>query len=119
MELPVGRSTGSFDRFSAIKAGLLGLTLLMLGSVSCFDSTAPGVDQATADGVISVNIVVPDSLKNAPLAESSVSAFKAPLVSSVDGSVLSAGSLSNAVAGHPTYALSHVAFAPEAVPSVA
>jgi hypothetical protein len=117
MEFTVGRSTRSFDRFSAIKAGLVGSTLLMVG-LSCFDSTAP-VDRATADGVVSVNIIVPDSLKNAPLAQSAAPYIKAPLTSSVSGFISPATTLSSAVAGHPMYAVSHVPFAPEPIPSIA
>jgi hypothetical protein len=92
---------------------------MLVAVLSCFDSTAPAVDRATADGVVSVNIIVPDSLKNAPVPDASVSLLKAPLVNLVSGSVPSAATPSSAVAVHPMYAFSHVPFAPEAVPSIA
>jgi hypothetical protein len=117
---------GSFSPLKAASAGLLALATM----VACSDNMSP--PKGLQDGVRSIEIVVPDSLKQALSAQYAPASFaqsSANLLStqnSLSSSVLASpgrsaslaacgGGAGSAFAG---YTESKVAFAPEAVPSI-
>src|SRR5438093_5077581 len=109
------RSTGFSAFFSHLRVGSAGAAILAL-TLSCSDTTSPR-DRAAADGVVSVEIVVPDSLKRALAAQYSGD-LSAPVSASADIVVPPGASLSSSAPSF-RYHLSHVPFAPEAIPSIA
>jgi hypothetical protein len=107
-----------FSHFRAVSAGAIVLATI----VSCSDNTAPA--PSLYDGVNSVEIVVPDALKEALLAQAATSLLNSSV--KISANVLApafapAASLSSAAcgsgAGFAGYQKSQVAFAPEATPS--
>ncbi len=109
------RSTGFSAFFSHLRAGSVGAVILAL-TLSCSDTTSPR-DRAADDGVVSVEIVVPDSIKAALAAQYSGD-LSAPVSASADIVVPPGASLSSSASSF-RYHLSHVPFAPEAIPSIA
>ena len=109
------RSTGFSAFFSHLRAGSVGAVILAL-TLSCSDTTSPR-DRAADDGVVSVEIVVPDSIKAALAAQYSGD-LSAPVSASADIVVPPGASLSSSAPSF-RYHLSHVPFAPEAIPSIA
>jgi len=109
------RSTGFSAFFSHLRAGSAGAAVLAL-TLSCSDTTSPR-DRAADDGVVSVEIVVPDSIKAALAAQYSGD-LSAPVSASADIVVPPGASLSSSAPSF-RYHLSHVPFAPEAIPSIA
>jgi HYR domain-containing protein len=110
--------SASFRQFRAVSAGAF-----VLATIACSDNTSPA--PGLQDGVNSVEIVVPDSLKAALSAQ-----FAASLLNSsvkISANVLApsfapVASLSAACGSAGTFAgyeKSKVAFAPEAAPSIA
>src|SRR3954469_6632149 len=109
------RPTAASSNFSLLKAAFAGALVLAI-TASCSDSTSPR--DHLQDGVQSIEIVVPDSLKRAIIAQSSDNKLAPATFSAgvlVGGSAAAAPS---AVGGYK-YTLSHVPFAPEAIPSIA
>ena len=109
------RFTAFSALFSLLRAGFAGAPVLAI-ILSCTDSTSPR-DRAADDGVVSVDIVVPDSVKRALSAQYAAN-LSAPAAASADILVSSSASLSSSVSGFKYY-VSKVAFAPEAIPSIA
>jgi hypothetical protein len=111
--------SASFSNFRAVSAGAIVLATIL----SCSDNTSPA--PGLQDGVNSVEIVVPDSLKAALSAQFAASLLNssvgisanvlAPAFAPVASLSAACGS-GNAFAG---YEKSKVAFAPEAAPSIA
>jgi hypothetical protein len=129
LRVTMRRSTLFAGSFSPLKAAFAG-ALAMASMVACSDNMSPA--KGLQDGVRSIEIVVPDSLKQAlsaqyatsNLVQSPASVLSAPMLrsASVVGSpVMSAavaacgGGAGSAFAG---YTESRVAFAPEAAPSI-
>lgn len=97
------------------RAGVAGAFVLAM-TVSCSDSTSPR--DGLQDGVQSIEIVVPDSLKRAIIAQASDTKL-VPMGMSADVVVGGSSAVASAVAGGYKYSLSRVPFAPEAIPSIA
>ena len=106
-----------FSHFRAVSAGAIVLATIL----SCSDNTAPA--PSLYDGVNSVEIVVPDSLKEALLAQSATSLLNssvrisANVLAPASFSVASLSAACGSGAGFAGYQKSQVAFAPEATPS--
>jgi len=123
------RSTLFLGSFSPLKATFAG-ALALATMVGCSDNMSPA--KGLQDGVRSIEIVVPDSLKQALSAQyatsnvvqSPASVLSAPMLRS--SSVLASPVMSSAVAAcgggagsaFPGYTEARVGFAPEAAPSV-
>jgi len=115
------RSTGISAFFSLLKAGFAG-ALVLATMVACSDSTSP--PQGLQNGVNSVEIVVPDSLKATLSAQFAATLLNAPMSISANVlaptvaplAVLSACGSGGEYAG---YTKSKVPFAPEGAPSIA
>jgi len=111
--------SASFSHFRAISAGAIALATIL----SCSDNTSP--TQGLQDGVNSVEVVVPDSLKAALSAQFAASMLNSPIKISANvlapssspvASLSAACGSGNAFAG---YEKSKVAFELEATPSIA
>jgi len=109
------RSTAFSPSLSLYKTGSVSAVILAM-TLSCTDSMSPK-DRAADDGVVSVDIVVPDSVKRALAAQYSGD-LSAPVSASADIVVPPGASLSSSAPSFK-YHLSHVPFAPEAIPSIA
>jgi hypothetical protein len=110
--------SASFSHFRAVSVGTL-----VLATIACSDNTSPA--PGLQDGVNSVEIVVPDSLKAALSAQFAASLLNSSVKISANvlapafapvASLSAACGSGNAFAG---YQKSQVAFAPEAAPSIA
>jgi hypothetical protein len=122
LRVSMRRPTGFSANLSLLKSGAAA-ALALATILSCSDSTSPTLN---ADGVVrvrvaSVGVDVPDSLKQALSAEFSANLMSAPMgVSNTSfapvASLASSSCGSGAFAG---YTESRVAFAPEAIPSIA
>src|SRR5437667_4462714 len=109
------RSTAFSPSLSLYKTGSVSAVILAM-TLSCTDSMSPK-DRAADDGVVSVDIVVPDSVKRALAAQYSGD-LSAPVSASAD-IVVPPGASRSSSAPSFTYHLSHVPVAPEAIPSIA
>lgn len=107
------RSTSLSAYFSLLRAGSASALVLAI-ALSCSDATSPNGDAAPA--LKYIEILVPDSIKNAsgmtPNMVGNISVGVAPAIRSS----VSASSCGSGVTG-PEYTFSHVAFAPEAAPA--
>jgi len=116
------RSTGFSAFFSLLRSGSAG-AILLATILSCSDSTSPskGLDGVIRVNVASVQIIVPDSLKQALAAENASMLLSAPagVLANVVASPGAAFSASSCGSGDAFvgYTKSKVAFAPEAIPS--
>ena len=116
------RSTGFPAFFSLLRSGSAG-AILLATILSCSDSTSPskGLDGVIRVNVASVQIIVPDSLKQALAAENASMLLSAPagVLANVVASPGAAFSASSCGSGDAFvgYTKSKVAFAPEAIPS--
>lgn len=108
------RSTGILGLFSLLRAGSAGAAFLAT-ILSCSDSTSPS-NKAASDGVVSVEIVVPDSIKVAHAAQFSGTLLTAPAGVSADVLLSPTSTLSTVVGA--AYVESKVPFAPESAPSL-
>ena len=123
------RSTLFVASFSPLKATFAG-ALALVTMVACSDNMSPA--KGLQDGVRSIEIVVPDSLKQAlsaqystsNLVQSPASVLSAPMLRSANvvGSPVMSSALaacgSGAGSAFAGYTESRVAFAPEAAPSI-
>ena len=109
------RPTAFSSNFSLIRTGVAGALVLAI-SASCSDSTSPR--EHLQDGVQSIEIVVPDSLKRAIIAQASDNKL-APATFSADVLVGGSSAAASSAVGGYKYTLSHVPFAPEPIPSIA
>jgi hypothetical protein len=111
--------SASFSHFRAISAGAIVLATIL----SCSDNTSP--TPGLQDGVNSVEIVVPDSLKAALSAQFTASLLNSPMAISANvlapasAAVASLSAACGSGSGFAGYGKSAVAFAPEAAPSIA
>jgi hypothetical protein len=120
------RFTGFSAFFGLIRAGSAGALLLGL-TVACGEygtSTMLAPSQGLQDGVNSVEIVVPDSLKAALSAQFASTLLKAPTAISANllapsGASFATQSACGSGGGYAGYSKSKVEFAPEVVPSIA
>jgi len=116
------RSTGISAFFSLLRSGSAS-AIVLATILSCSDSMSP--TKGLQDGVVSVEMIVPDSVKQALAAQFSSTLLSAPVsisanvlvspVATLSSSVSSCGS-GGAFAG---YTESKVPFAPESTPSIA
>jgi hypothetical protein len=111
--------SASFSHFRAISAGAIVLATIL----SCSDNTSP--TPGLQDGVNSVEIVVPDSLKAALSAQFAASLLNSSVKMSANvlapafAAVASLSAACGSGSGFAGYGKSAVAFAPEAAPSIA
>lgn len=127
LRVTMRRSTGFSALFSLLKSASAGA--FMLATVlSCSDSTSPtqGLDGVIRVQVASVDIVVPDSLKQALSAQFAATLMRAPI--GISANVLSSPAVSSSVASlagcgsggaFAGYTESRVPFAPESTPNIA
>ena len=118
------RPTGFSTYFSLLRSGSAA-ALALATIVSCSDSTSPteGLDGVIRVKVASVDIVVPDSLKQALSAQFGSALLNAPVRMSANLSVPSVATLVNSSCGSggafAGYTESRVAFNPETIPNIA
>ena len=118
------RPTGFSAYFSLLRSGSAA-ALALAAIVSCSDSTSPteGLDGVIRVKVASVDIVVPDSLKQALSAQFGSALLNAPVRMSANLSVPSVATLVNSSCGSggafAGYTESRVAFNPETIPNIA
>ena len=109
------RSTGISGLFSLLRATSASAIVLAI-AVSCSESTAP--QMRMPDGVTSVPVYVPDSLKTFWLLDGSASLLNAPVDVSANLHVAPGAAFSVSAAPWK-YSLSHVPFNVEAIPGIA
>jgi len=108
------RSTGISSLFSLLRATSASAIVLAI-VVSCSESTAP--EMRMPDGVTSVQVLVPDSLKSFWLLDGSASLLNAPV--DVSANLLVAPGAAFSVSATPwKYSVSHVPFNVEAIPGI-
>ena len=108
------RSTGISGLFSLLRATSAS-AIVLAAIVSCSENTAPVMRMP--DGVSSVPVYVPDSLKTFWLYDGSASLLNAPV--DVSGNLLVAPGAAFSVSGAPwKYSVSHVSFNVEAIPGI-
>ena len=114
------RSTSISAFFSLLRSGSAGALVLASILSSCTDSSAPKGDIRVR--VNSIEITLPDSVKNGLAAEFASSLMNAPLGMSANAFASPAMSLSGSTCGGggtaPAYTMSRVAFTPEEIPRV-
>lgn len=127
LRVTMRRSTGFSALFSLLKSASAGAFVLAT-ILSCSDSTSPtqGLDGVIRVQVASVDIVVPDSLKQALSAQFAATLMRAPI--GISANVLSSPAVSSSVASlagcgsggaFAGYTESRVPFAPETIPNIA
>lgn len=118
------RSTGFAAFLSLLRSGSAG-AILLASILSCSDSTSPsqGLDGVIRVKVASVDIFVPDSLKQALAAQFASTLLSAPVAVSASVLVSPVARLSTSSCGSggafAGYTESKVPFAPESVPNIA
>ncbi len=122
LRVTMRRSTGISAFFSLLRSGSAG-AIVLATILSCSDSTSP--TQGLQDGVVSVEFVVPDSVKQALAAQFSATLLSAPMAISANVLVSPAATLSSSLSSCGSggafagYTESKVPFAPESTPSIA
>jgi len=122
MRVTMRRSTGISAFFSLLRSGSAS-AIVLATILSCSDSMSP--TKGLQDGVVSVEMIVPDSVKQALAAQFSGTLLSAPVAISANVLVSPVATLSSSLSSCGSggafagYTESKVPFAPESTPSIA